>query len=363
MTGPRVFFRADADRLIGTGHIARCRYLARGLLKRGVPSTFLVAGPSNPVTESLEREGFEVLALPKGPSDEAVALAAAISASGADRTLLVVDSPLPSFYTGGFQEGIRSRGVRLMMIAFRSEGHFAADAVHNQNLIALEEGYSAEAHTRLLLGPRYVILDERFSRLRGSRSNPSAADADTLFLFFGGADASNLTMRVLRSLASLEQPLRRVVTVVGSLHGRTDEISAFARANPGLPVDLHVDTPVMPELMAEADIAVTSGGLTIWELACLGVPNVVISTSERERIHTPLLERRGGCLYLGHQDAVTEPSIREAVSGLIGNPARRAEMAQAGRKLVDGRGTERVIEQVMDLLSQSTEDLRKGGKP
>ena len=78
MTGPRVFFRADADRRIGTGHIARCRCLARGLLKRGVPSTFLVAGPSSPVTESLEREGFEVLTLSEGPSDEAVALAAAI---------------------------------------------------------------------------------------------------------------------------------------------------------------------------------------------------------------------------------------------------------------------------------------------
>jgi UDP-2,4-diacetamido-2,4,6-trideoxy-beta-L-altropyranose hydrolase len=363
MTGPRVFFRADADRLIGTGHIARCRCLARGLMKQGVPSSFLMAGAASPVTESLEREGFEVLTLPEGPSGEAGALAAIILASGADRRLLIVDSPRTSFYSGDFQEGIRSRGVRLMMIVFRSEGHFAADAVHNQNLLALEESYSAEAHTRLLLGPRYVILDERFSRLRGSRSNPPTGDADTLFLFFGGADASNLTMRVLRSLASLGEPLRRVVTVVGPLHGRTDEISAFARENPGLPVDLHVDTPGMPELMAEADIAVTSGGLTIWELACLGVPNVVISTSERERIHTPLLERRGGCLYLGHQDAVTEPSIREAVSGLIGNPARRAEMARAGRKLVDGRGTERVIEQVMDLLSQSTEDLRKGGKP
>jgi len=303
-----------------------------------------------------------VLILPKGPSDEADALAAVISASGADRALLIVDSPLPSFYSGDFQEGIRSRGVRLMMIAFRSEGHFNADALHNQNLLALEESYSVELYTRLLLGPRYVILDERFSRLRDSRGDVPSGVADRLFLFFGGADVSNLTLKALRSLAAMEQPLRRVITVVGPLHGRLDEISAFARANPALPVDLHVNTPEMPELMAEADIAVTSGGLTIWELACIGVPNVVISTSERERIHTPLMEKRGCCICLGHEGEVTENSIRAAVSGLMANGKKRREMARAGLELVDGRGTERVIEQVMDLLMSEHNFEWKGGE-
>lgn len=362
MSGACVFFRADANRLIGTGHIARCRCLARGLRKQGVASSFLMAGGKSPVTVSLEQEGFEVFTLHEEESADADALVKRISSRGPRRSLLVVDSPLPSFYAGDFQEGIRSRGVRLMMIAFQSEGHFAADAVHNQNLLALEEDYSAEPHTRLLLGPRYVILDERFSKLRGSRSYPSAKDADRLFLFFGGADASNLTMRVLRSLVSLEQPFRRVITVVGALHGRMDEISAFVQENPALPVDLHVNTPEMPKLMTEADIAVTSGGLTIWELACLGVPNVVISTSERERIHTPLMEKRGCCLYLGHEDKVAEQSIRAAVSGLMANGNKRHEMARTGLELVDGRGTERVIDEMLKLLSDDPTNERKGNR-
>lgn len=362
MSGARVFFRADANRLIGTGHIARCRCLARALRKQGVASSFLMAGGKSPVTESLEQEGFEVLALHERESADPDALVKRISSRSSRRTLLVVDSPHAPFYARSFQDGIRSNGLRLMLIAFRSEGDFAVDALHNQNLLALEETYPTEPHTRRLLGPRYVILDERFSTLRESRGKPGPGPAETLFLFFGGADASNLTLKALRSLAAMEQPLRRVITVVGALHGRRDEISAFAGANPALPVDLHIDTREMPGLMSEADIALTSGGLTIWELACLGVPNAVISTSERERIHTPLLMRRGGCLYLGHENEVTEQAIRAAVSDLVQNGDKRRDMALAGLDLVDGRGTERVIDEILTLLSEAAPNERKGSR-
>jgi UDP-2,4-diacetamido-2,4,6-trideoxy-beta-L-altropyranose hydrolase len=363
LTGSHVFFRADANRLIGTGHITRCRCLARGLRKQGVASSFLMAGGKSPVTVSLEQEGFEVFTLHEEESADADALVKRISSRGPRRSLLVVDSPHAPFYSRAFQDGIRQSGVRLMLIAFRSEGDFAVDAVHNQNLLALEEAYPTEPCTRRLLGPHYIILDERFSKLRESRSKPGSGPAETLFFFFGGADASNLTLKALRSFAAMEQPLRRIITVVGPLHGRLSKISDFIRANPDLPVELHVDTPEMPGLMAEADIAVTSGGLSIWELACLGVPNVVISTSERERIHTPLLQKRGGCMYLGHEDEVTEQAIRAAVRDLVGNGKKRHEMALAGLTLVDGRGTDRVIEQMLCLLSGSPADERKGSRP
>lgn len=358
-----VFFRVDAGTKIGTGHVARCRCLARALRKKGILSSFLTAGGKSPITESLEREGFEAFALPEGACDEADALAAIVLSSGAKRPVLVVDSPRSSFYGEEFQKGIRKSGVSLLMIAFQSEGHFNADALHNQNLLALEEVYSVEPHTRLLLGPRYAILDERFSRLRNSRGNSAMGFADRLFLFFGGADSSNMTMKALRSLAAMEQRLRRIITVVGPLNSRLDEISDFARANSVLPVELHIDSPEMPNLMYEADIAVTSGGLTIWELACLGVPNVVISTSERERIHTPLMEKRGGCIYLGHEDEVTEQSIRAAVSGLMANEKKRHEMSRTGLELVDGRGTERVIAEMLNLISDASTTERKGSRP
>jgi len=306
---------------------------------------------NGPITRSLESEGFEVITVREDSQGEAGRLAAVIAASDADHKLLVVDSSRPTFYSEGFQMDIRDRGILFMMITFRSTGHFNADVVHNQNLFALRERYSTEAYTRLLLGPRYVILDERFVKLRRRRKASTMTPAETVLVYFGGADTSHLTLTVLRSLASLESRRpRRIITVVGPLHGRLDEITTFARANPALPIDLHIDTAFMPELLAEADIAVTSGGLTTWELACLGIPHVVLATSERERTHTPLLEERGTCLYLGHQNQVTEPLIRQAVEGLMADSERRAAMSAAGGDLVDGHGTGRVIEHMIDLL-------------
>jgi spore coat polysaccharide biosynthesis predicted glycosyltransferase SpsG len=321
-----------------------------------------MASGENTFTEPLEAEGFKVHFLAEGAHEGADAIAAIVTTSASHRALLVVDSPRPFFYSAAFQSEIRRRGIRLMMIAFRSEGHFAADAVHNQNLLALQENYSTEPWTRLMLGPRYVVLDERYALLRQHRRNPSSTTAARMFLFFGGADTSNLTLRVLKSLVSLERPLQRITAVLGRLNGQKRAISDFVRAHPALPIEVHVDTPDMPDLMAAADIAVTSGGLTIWESACIGLPVVVISTSERERTHSPLLEKRGTCLYLGHQSDVTEPSIREAVDKLIEDVEKRAVMARAGRGLVDGRGTARVIEQMVDLLGEGSSVETKGGK-
>lgn len=352
MTERQLLFRVDANKQIGTGHFFRCLYLARALRKKRLSSIFLMADADGNIPKILKTEGFELVKIDNDCKANSQFLSGYLITQNFKRSLLVVDSPYPSFYEPSFQDEIRKTGSRLMMITFRSEGHFKADIIHNQNLLALEECYSVEPYTRLILGPSYVILDERFGRLRKEGRTLSMGNADTLFLFFGGADESNLTLKVLKSIAVLEQPLKRIITIVGQLHGRVSEISDFIRANPAMPIDLHIDTSDMPKLMSAADIAVTSGGLSIWELASFGIPVVIISTSERERIHTPLLEKRGTCLYLGHKDEVTEQSIRESVTELVVNRAKRVAMSQAGYELIDGNGTARVAEHVINLLSK-----------
>ena len=99
----------------------------------------------------------------------------------------------------------------------------------------------------------------------------------------------------------------------------------------------------MAELMTWADVAVTAGGGTCWELAFMGVPALVIILAENQRTVAEGLDERGAVINLGwHRDS-SPVRIAQALENLLLNAAKREKMAEISRKLVDGKGTERVL--------------------
>ena len=349
MAESQVLFRVDANKQIGTGPFYRCLYIARMLKAKGAISVFFMADADKTIFEILKTEGLGLVDVPNDQKFTARFLYEYSLISNVKKSLLVVDCPYPDFYRQSFQEAISRRAGRVMMITFRNESRFKADIVHNQNLFALTEKYSAEPHTHLLLGPEYIILDERYLTLR--HNNRDARNkVETFFVFFGGVDGSGLTLKVLRALTMLEERPGKIITVVGALYSMERELRTLLHHHPELPVELHVNTSNMPLLMAEADLAITSGGMSIWELACLGIPDIIISTSEREKVHTPLLDQRGTCLYVGHYDEVSEKQITDSVEKLAGDRQQREAMSKAAMNVVDGSGTQKVVQHMMELL-------------
>lgn len=344
----QAFFRVDASREIGTGHLFRCRLLARRLRKQGASATFLTGTTHSSLLRELEMEGFEVYTLAAQEAIDPDGILARIGNRKSQGGILVIDSDLPSFYATGFQHRIRQSGLRLMMIAFRHDCQFVADLVHNQNLLALEHDYAVEPHTTLLLGPRYAILADAFQRLARERRD-IPRQVETVLVSFGGADSTNQTRRVIAALAAMEAAPRRIIVVVGALYAHTSELEELL-SQAQLNAEIHINTSEMPGLMARSDLAITSGGLTVWELACVGTPNVVISTSEPERQTGLLLRKRESCLYLGHHDRISQDQISGALSALMSDQEQRQRMSYSGKRLVDGQGTERVVDHMVAAL-------------
>jgi spore coat polysaccharide biosynthesis predicted glycosyltransferase SpsG len=100
--------------------------------------------------------------------------------------------------------------------------------------------------------------------------------------------------------------------------------------------------------MAWGDVAVSGGGSTCWELAFMGLPNLALALADNQRGIADGLGRAGVAENLGWFEEVNEETIATRLEDLLKDRARRAEMGRRGRKLVDGRGPERVV----DTLSQ-----------
>jgi spore coat polysaccharide biosynthesis predicted glycosyltransferase SpsG len=100
--------------------------------------------------------------------------------------------------------------------------------------------------------------------------------------------------------------------------------------------------------MLEADLMVGSGGMSVYEIAALGTPGVILGQNLREDKRMREFARHGTVAYLGLGSEVAEAEIAAAVTAMLRDfPARRA-MSERGRALVDGLGASRAAEAVLE---------------
>ena len=99
--------------------------------------------------------------------------------------------------------------------------------------------------------------------------------------------------------------------------------------------------------------AVTSGNGWSLELACVGVPQLLIVHSEAYWPTAQRLEEEGAATCLGWHESVSAQTVRQAVQNLLGDPLDRQAMARCGRKLIDGRGPDRLVTALEVLLHPS----------
>ena len=103
----------------------------------------------------------------------------------------------------------------------------------------------------------------------------------------------------------------------------------------------------MADVLSDADLVFCSGGMTVFEIAALGTPGVVVCQNIRERRRMETFSRDGTITHLGLGTEVGEALVRDTARELLGSVKRRRGMSEAGRKLVDARGTERAAKVVI----------------
>ena len=102
--------------------------------------------------------------------------------------------------------------------------------------------------------------------------------------------------------------------------------------------------------MHQADLAVTSQGRTVFELACMGVPAIVMAQNEREQLHT-FAQMSNGFLNLGLGTNVSEDTLEKTLNWLINTPAIRREMQQLMLRHDLQAGIERVKKLILEDTS------------
>lgn len=338
-----LLIRADVNVQMGTGHLMRCLALAQAWKAQGGEVMFITACDSPSLLQRLADEGFDTLVLERAyPDPDDWKVTSQVLATYPD-SWVVLDG---YHFDSGYQLKVKEAMHRLLVIDDMAHlEHYYADIVLNQNIHAEQLVYICEPYTRLLLGTCYALLRREFWPWREWRREiPDVAHK--VLVTLGGSDPDNQTLKVIQALQQVEVADLKIVVVVGASNPYRNELESAVRHSPFTIQILHNVTN-MPELMAWADLVVTGGGSTCWELAFMGTPGIIMVLADNQAESSRVLDEQHAFISLGYSQLVKVEDIRDVLQALVFDSKRRRALSQVCNLLVDGQGVAQVVNHII----------------
>lgn len=193
--------------------------------------------------------------------------------------------------------------------------------------------------TQLLAGPTFALLDPTYAT--APRYLPQVHVA-SIGVFMGGSDAADAASRVLDAIEATVFN-GRIELVSTSANPNLSRLEARL-SNPNLTLTL--DQPDLAAFFARHDLHVGAGGGATWERFCIGAPSILLSFARNhDHVLEPLRDLGlAAVLPMGW----SQPDLVLAIESLLMDHGRRERFSSRGQSFVDGRGCERVADQLVN---------------
>jgi UDP-2,4-diacetamido-2,4,6-trideoxy-beta-L-altropyranose hydrolase len=339
-SGPRILFVVDAGQKVGGGHVMRSLTLAKALEAHGATFGFLGPPAANEVLEAFAPEIPRLSAASAEPRD----LAAAVGREQFDA--IVFDH----YQLGERDHRAMAQGRPVLVIDDLANRSLGADLVLDSGPERTAADYNGliPEGARLLLGPSHAPVRPEFAALREPALAWRGEPVQRLLVAMGLTDVGGITARVVEKLrprigdAGLD-------IVIGASAPSIPGLAKIARRDSRLM--LHVDSPHMARLTAEADIGVGAAGSSTWERCTLGLPSIMVVLADNQRAAAQALADRGAAIVIDAAQADFDEAFDRAIMRLLRDAELRRRLAAASAEVCDGLGAGRVAEAFLQLIA------------
>lgn len=353
----RILLRVDGSHHLGVGHIMRCIALAQGFNLKGLRPIFIIRNHNQEIIRLIQRNNYDAEIIPRASNfieDASLTLGFA-HRYGANAIIIdLVNSDTvknPSAYKG-YLEALKSNDKFLITIDGFDEGYSSTETPASSDISIIpyfgaeNKKFNTSANTVYLLGPGYFIFRQEFIKVAKIERSINKK-AQNILVTMGGSDPFDLTTKVVKALVKINRPHLNLRVVIGPGFNVSTEqkLKEILRDFKGI-YKLLTTSNVLAKLMLWSDITITSSGLTKYETAVTGTPTIVISFNDFQAKLMDEFKKCGTTLHLGERRDIREDDIVCAVKSLLDDYNFRSKMSKNGKKLVDGRGVERIISRI-----------------
>jgi UDP-2,4-diacetamido-2,4,6-trideoxy-beta-L-altropyranose hydrolase len=341
--------RVDASTFIGTGHLFRCLALADELNHRGANIIFICKEEEGNLIGFIEKKGYSLYRLPRSielAEDRELTKKILEDRSNCPDWLIIDHYDINISYESLLREHVK----KIMIIDDLADRRHDCDLLLDQTYSKNDNRYNGLVPENCiqLLGPKYAILRPQFQKANENLRKRDGG-VNRILVFMGGADSKNITSKVLRAIHMLGRSDIAIDVIIGNLNPYHDEIKILTSKIPN--TSCHHNVENMAELILAADLCIGAGGTTTWERCCVGLPTITIILAENQKNILESLDKEGALINLGWYQNVTVNNIKEAIEGLIDNHQKVVSVSDKSRRLVDGKGVNRVCDTMISMVS------------
>jgi CMP-N-acetylneuraminic acid synthetase len=239
-----------------------------------------------------------------------------------------------------YMRELNKNGIKMINFEDDGEGSILADMTINA---IYSSKYFQQNH---YYGYQYYLLRDEFFVRKPLKSNNINTKVKKVLVTFGGTDPCNLTYKVLDSIYEYCIQKGIVIDVVtGMGYNEIDSLISFDGIN------IYKDVKNISDFMISSDIIFSAIGRTIYEIASLGIPAILLAQNSRELNHT-FGYGENGFINLGNGDDVALSEIKGEFVDLVVNYEARKQMNKLMLQHDLRGGRKRVIGLIKDVIEQ-----------
>jgi len=319
-----ILFVVRGNNIIGLGHVYNTLLLANDILNHKI--TFLVIKDSLLAYKKINMKNYPVF------MQENENILEDIKKISPD---IIINDILDT--SEEYIENLKQLNVKVINFEDLGDGAKKADLVINA--IYPEK----EILTNHYFGHKYFLLRDEFLY---SSIKQASKDVRNILITFGGVDPNNYTKKVLDSIYDycIKNNIN-IDIVAGFGYDKYDTLKEFKN------IKVHKNISNLSYFMYKSDLVFTSAGRTVYEIASIGTPAIVLAQNERELTHF-FASSEYGFLNLGLGYKLENRYILEEFVKLVNNFETRKFMSKLMIDTDLKSGRKRVINLIDKLIKE-----------
>lgn len=334
------YIRTDANEIIATGHMMRCLAIADEIKAKGEEVTFLTADEKG--QKLAEEKGYPVICLNSKWSEMESELGTLLGLvdKRSIQKILVDSYQATERYLAALQEH-----TSVIYMDDLDAFAYPCDRIINYEIYAKQCSYAKETRDKQhLLGPKYIPLRKQF---RNMPQKEIRQEINQLLVLSGGSDTYHFTRDFLKTYLACGQMKGFTVTIIcGRYHEDYQELARMTDGRSDIILKRSVSD--IERYMQRADIAVSAGGTTLYELCACGTPTFSYVLADNQKKNAAVFDKIGLIPYCGDirkEDCILQ--ILEQIYVWREKWEERKKVAERMQKLVDGKGAMRLAEKLI----------------
>ncbi len=318
-----ILFVVTGNKIVGLGHVYNTLLVANDILNHQI--TFLVDLESELALQVIKSKNYPVfIQREENIIDDIKRI---------EPDIIINDRlDTPESYT----KELKSQGYKIINFEDLGSGCIHADLVIN--------GIYPEKHTlsNHYYGKEYFILRDEFII---SNQKVVKEDVKNILITFGGVDPNNYTEKVIRTINKYCKAKGIKITVIAGFgYKKYDTIKNYEN------IIIRQNISNISDYMLQADLIFTSAGRTVYEVASIGSPTIVMAQNEREMTHF-FASPEYGFSNLGLGYKVTDAELEIEFLSLVNSFDTRKHMSNLMKKQDLKSGRKRVNSLIQELIT------------